>query len=251
MDSGSTSEENTRFVSDAAAPAEWSAPLPGLALLETAPVDPALYGVAPTAAYGYGVAPTVPARRNLAALLGLILAVPLWPVGLVLSAFGLFNAFTRRTGKVVAIIGLVLSTVTGGAIVALVVTATSTVNASTALDPGCASVETSLATDLSTLQTDAATLESNENSASSSSTSIDTVNGDLRKIQADLTIASSDATHAAVQTDLSAVNTQLQTVMTGLTGIQSHSTSSEGAAAAALTTLKSADANLDALCATY
>jgi len=240
MDSSSVDEESTQIVSSTAAPADSAGPLPVQGPVEV-PLDPALFGVAPVAA----------APRNYLALLGVILAVPLWPVGLVLSALGLFNAVARRTGKVMAIIGLVLSVVTGGAIVAALTSATSTVAASTALDPGCISIEANLATELATLKTDTATLEANENSASSSNSSIGTVNADLSAIQADLTTAIGGATHADVKSDLNTMTTQVQAVGTSLTGIQGHSTSSEGAAAAALTTLQSTDANLDARCATY
>ena len=208
-----------------------------------APYDPALFGIAPP--------PAPAAPRNLPALLGVILAVPLWPVGLVLSTIGLFNAYTRRTGKVLAIIGLVLSIVVGGAIIAALSSATSTVSASTALDPGCASVEASLPADLTTLKTDAAGLVTDENSASSSNTAIDTVKTDLGAIQGDVETASGVATHTDVTNDLNAVNTQVQSVITALTAIEGHSTSSDGTAAAALTTLQSTDANLDSLCAAY
>jgi hypothetical protein len=185
------------------------------------------------------------------ALLGLILAVPVWPVGLVLSALGLFAALTRRTGKILAIIGLVLSIATGGAAIALLANATSTVQASTALDPGCADIETSLGDELATLKSDASTLESNENSATTANNSIGIVAGDLATIETELTTASTEATHDDVKTDLGTMSTKVQAVQTALNDIEGHSTNSEGAAAAALATLQSTETNLDGLCSSY
>lgn len=250
MDSGSTGDETTQTISSAQAPAEASEGLPGLAPPETpeTPVD-----LVPTeeVAPGEEAAPSIARPRNLLALLGVILAVPVWPAGLVLSALGLFTAVTRRTGKVVALVGLALSVATGGAIVAVLADATSTVAASAALDPGCTGIEAKLSTDLATLKSDTATLQSDEDDAVSSSGSIEAVTTDLSGIESDLTAAGTDATHAEVKSDLSTMNTQVQAVGTELTGIQNHSTSSEGAAAAALTTLQGTDAKLDALCGTY
>jgi hypothetical protein len=174
-----------------------------------------------------------------------------WPVGLILSALGLFNAVSRRTGKVIAIIGVVLSVVTGGAVIAGLSAATSTVAASTALDAGCISVDSSLATDLASLKTDAAALESEKDSASTSSNAIGIVNTDLSAIEGDLATASGKATHDNVKNDLDSMNTQVQVVGKALTAILAHSTSSDGAASAALTTLQSTDTDLNALCASY
>ncbi len=247
------------------APAGWDAQAAGPAPLEAplnpaAPAAPVGWGAQPAgpapyyAAPPFGVEPVepVPAKsRNVLALLGLILAVPVWPAGLILSALGLFTAVSRRTGKVMAIIGLVLSVVTGGAIIAGLAAATSAVAASTALDPGCTSVDSSLATDLASLKTDATALESEKDSASTSSNSIGIVNTDLSAIEGDLATASGKATHATVKSDLDSMNTQVQVVGKALTAIVAHSTSSDGAASAALTTLQGKDADLDALCAAY
>lgn len=263
MDSVSSDNESTQVVGEGTAPTEPFAPPPA-AVPPAPPYDGATPDIAPmTPASPYpaspydggmpGVVPVAPAprQRNLLALLGVIFAVPVWPVGLVLSTLGLFNAVSRRTGKVLAIIGLALSVVTGGAIVAELTAATSTVSSSTALDPACAYIESNLATQMATLKTDTATLVSDEDSATSSNTAIDTVHTDVIAIESDLSTASSDAKHADVKNDLNTMNAQIQPVGTALTDIQSHSTSSEGAAAAALTTLQTADTNLDALCATY
>jgi hypothetical protein len=189
--------------------------------------------------------------RNRLALLGVILAVPFWPAGLVLSTLGLFNAIKRRTGKIMAVIGLVLSILMGGAVVAELAVATSAVASSTALDPGCAAIESDLSIDMETLKSDTASLAADEDSATSSSASIVTLNSDLSAIQGDVTVASGDATNADVKSDLDTMDAQIQSVGTALDDVQNHSTSSEGAAAAALTTLQSADAHLDALCASY
>lgn len=223
----------------AAAPAD-GAPA---AFFDPAQYDPALYAAAPP--------PAPPRRRNILALLGLILAVPVWPVGLILSTLGLFAALNRRTGKAMAIIGLVLSIAAGGAGIALLAGAASTVNASTALDPGCADIETSLGDELATLKSDASTLESNENSATTANNSIGIVTSDLSTIETELTTASTDATHDDVKNDLGLMSTKVQAVQSALSSIQNHSTSSEGAAAAAMTTLQSTETNLDGLCSSY
>lgn len=238
MDSGSVGEETTQTVGSAALvnAGEGAQQAP----LETT-AEPDLIDIAPVAAR----------RRNRLALLGVILAVPVWPAGLVLSALGLFNAVNRRTGKTVAVIGLVLSVATGCAIVAVVADATSTVAASAALDPGCTGIEATLNADMATVKADVAVLQADGDDAASSNEAIGTVTTDLSGIEADLTTAGEAATHADVKSDLSTMNTQLQTVGNDLTGIQRHSTGSEGAAAAALTTLARTGATLDALCATY
>lgn len=230
MDSDSADEESTRIV-DGPAPAETTAPF----------ADPVRFEAAPAPA----------AARNPQALWGVILAVPLWPAGLVLSALGLFNAVNRRTGKALAVTGLILSAAVGVAIVAALADATSTVAASTALDPGCASIEANLSAHLATLKADAATLESDGGNAGSSAGSIDTVDVDLGSVESDLTTAGGDATHARVKSDLTTMNTQVQAVAGALAGIKGHSTGSEGAAAAALATLQSTGADLDTLCAAY
>lgn len=239
MDDSSTDGETIQTVDGAVASAD-AEEGPRQVPLE-APIDTVLIDAAP-----------VPARPgNRLALLGLILAVPVWPAGLVLSALGLYRAVTRGAGKVMAVIGVILSIVTGGAIVAVVANATSTVAASTALDPGCTGIETQLRTDLATLKSDAATVQADQDDAVTSAGSINAVAADLTKIQSDLSGAGKNATHAAVSSELDTMNTQVQAVGTELSGIESHSTSSEGAAAAALTKLADADATLDALCATY
>lgn len=202
-------------------------------------------------AYAMAAPPSAPAKRNLMALLGVILAIPVWPVGLVLSTLGLLSAFTRKTGKVLAIVGLVLSVLTGGAVIAELAQATSTVSASTALDAGCKNFEAKLPADLATLKADTATLTSNIDSAATSNSSIQTISGDLTAIGSDLNNAAGEATHADVKSDLNKMITQLQSVSAMLSAIQNHSTSSEGAAAAALTTLAGTDTEIDSLCSSY
>ncbi|WP_034263351.1 hypothetical protein [Actinospica robiniae] len=205
------------------------------------PFDPALAGALPPA----------PKQRNVLAVLGVIFAVLIWPVGLILSTLGLLKAYSRKTGKVLSIIGLVVSVIVGGGVIALVSQATSTVSSSTALDEGCKSVESKLPADLATLKADTATLTSNKDSASSSNSSITTVSSDIAAIGTDLTEASGRATHAPVKGDLDKMNSQLQALSTALDNIQNHSTASEGAAAAALTTLSGTGKDLDALCSSY
>lgn len=225
----------------ASQPAPFAAPEP-----VSAPFEASLYGMPP-----YGAEAAVSKPRNMLALLGLIFAIPVWPAGLVLSALGLFKAVSRRTGKAVAVVGLVLSIATGGVLIAGLAAASSTVAASTALDPGCASIEAHLASDITTLQTDTAGMQSDKDSASSSNGSIGTVNTDLSAIQAELTAASGVATHSDVKSDLNDMQTQVGEVGKALIAVQAHSRSSDGAAAAALTTLQSTDADLGALCAAY
>ena len=198
-----------------------------------------------------GFAPAPATRRNIPALLGLIFAVLFWPAGLVLSALGLFKAISRRTGKVIAVIGLVVSALLGVVTIAEVAHATSTVEASTALDPGCASIEGAMGAELATLKADAATLESSKDSALSSSTAIEAVGTDLDSIQTDLTTAGDKATHSAVKDDLNTMNVQLQAIVGSLTDVKNHSKGSAGVVVTALATLQSTDAHLDTLCASY
>lgn len=223
-----------------------NAPSPLDAAVFQAPFDPLQAGDAPAAS-----AAPASARVNLLALLGVIFALPVWPVGLVLSTLGLLKAYSRRTGKVLAVIGLVLSLVSGGAVIALLSSAKSTVASSTALDPACISIEGKLTGDLATLKADAVTLSSNEDSAASSTSSMEIVGADLTQIQNDLDSAGDHATHAAVKTDLNSMVTQVEAVGSSLTAIESHATSSEGSAAAAMATLQHTDTDLDALCGTY
>jgi hypothetical protein len=152
---------------------------------------------------------------------------------------------------VLAIIGLVLSIVTGGVVVAALAAATSVVSSSTALDPGCISIEGSLNSELAMLKSDVSAVEADEDSASSSRTAIATAGTDLSAIEGDLYAASGAATHDDVKSDLNTMNTQVRSVGDALTAVESHSTSSDGTAAAALSTLQGTDANLDALCAAY
>jgi hypothetical protein len=245
MDGISGNGEDTQVITEGTTPTESFAPPSALLPPALVPPAPTYDGAMPQVM----AAPRAP--RNSLALLGVILAVPFWPAGLVLSTFGLFNAVSRRTGKVMAVIGLTLSVVTGGAVIAALALANSAVSSSTALDPGCAAIESSLPGDMATLKTDTAGLSSVQDSAAGSTTSVDTVHTDLDSIESDVTTASGDATHAVVKNDLDAMNSQIQSVGTALTDVESHSTSSEGAAAAALTTLQTTDTHLDAVCATY
>lgn len=270
MDSGSAGSEDTHIIStDAAAetiavPSQQAAPAAPLEGAPTEVVAPAeatvavsATEVAPPAAgpldseNGAAVPQSAPVKRNLMALLGVILAIPVWPAGLVLSTLGLLNASARKTGKILSIVGLVLSVLTGAAVIAELAQATSTVSDSTALDAGCKNVEAKLPADLATLKADTTTLTSNIDSATSSDNSIETVSGDLAAIQTDLTDAAGKATHPDVKSDLNTMNTQLQAIAAMLSDIQKHSASSEGAAAAALTTLTGTDSHIDSLCSSY
>lgn len=258
MDHESADSVSTQVVETAQEPAPQPAPeVQPTVVVETAapvaeaafvapPVDPGLF----TPSFE-PVAPVEKKRLNVTALIGLILAVPLWPVGLILSTIGLFLAVGRKGGKVLAIIGIVLSILTGGALIGVMAAATTVVSSSTALDPGCASVEGSLTAELASLKSDVESVQSDQDSAAASTTAIEAARNDLSAVEGDLLAASSVAKHDDVRADLVSMNTQVLAVDAALHDIGEHTTNGDGAAAAALTTLQDTDVDLAALCGSY
>lgn len=181
---------------------------------------------------------------------GLVLAVLIWPAGLVLSVIGLVTSRGRGgPGRMFAIFGLVVSLVFAvitGVVVDKVLT-------STAADPGCAAVESpTVSSDLAKLVHDDNILDQDENAATANQATITAAVSayisDLKTYQGELDHAVAVSVHASVKNAISTMDQNVGVVLAGYQALQANDSSQGTQAMAASARLPANASAIDNLC---
>ena len=195
-------------------------------------------------------APAVPERSrpksNAVAVVGLVLAVPVWPLGAILSLVGLVRSGKLGgTGRTLGIVGLVLSLVVGTGSIAFLA-----LHRHKFVDPGCVTAKAGVAAFRNTVLTDEAEIQNARADGNTALADTDT-NGlvnDMISDEALIEKAQAAAALADLQNADSTMDGDLLTVITGYQALErgdvSQTTQTETASGAVLT-----DADkIDALC---
>ena len=165
---------------------------------------------------GYGMPPQK--QSNGLAIAGLILAILVWPVGLILSIIALVKSKgLGGAGKTPAIIGLIISLILGAGTVALVAVAAK----STAADPGCISAESSINDLTPKLTADESKLSADSGNSTATQADLTTLIADMQSVKTDLDNAEGLATHDSVKAAIGKMDTDLGTFLTGMQAIES------------------------------
>ncbi|PYC66975.1 hypothetical protein C7C46_30845 [Streptomyces tateyamensis] len=163
-----------------------------------APQQP--YGVPPQEPYGYPAPVAQPTGSNGFAVAGLILAFFFAPLGLIFSIIGLAKSNKAGKGKVMSIIGLIVSLIAiavGVAVFALVGT-----KVAKALDSGCTSATS--------------TVTSTSDKMSADSGSPDALKADLKNATDQLNTAAAKAGNADAKSAITALAGDYQQLYTAL-----------------------------------
>ncbi|HEV2634209.1 MAG TPA: DUF4190 domain-containing protein [Actinocrinis sp.] len=167
-----------------------------------------------------GGAPYQPPVRqsNGLAIAGFILAILFWPVGLILSIFGLVRSNKiGRAGRGLAIAGIIISVVFGAGTVALVVVAAK----SPAADPGCIAERSTVLTYQSALNSEESRLTTDESSHPSAvADDIGPFLSTLQQVNTGLGQAASESVHASVKSAITTLDGDIQANITLLQAAQ-------------------------------
>lgn len=185
-------------------------------------------------------------KSNPVSVVGLVLAVLVWPLGLIVSLIGVIRS-TRLggVGRTLGIVGLIVSLVVGaGSITVLVVHSHKT------FDPGCASAETGLSVFADSVNADEAKLQTDESNQDETSFDTDLVQfvADLQSVKGNLDTAAGKAVNAKVKSAVTAMDTNLGTVITGYQGLEKGDTSKETQTTTAGNKLQANGTAITALC---
>lgn len=195
-------------------------------------------------------APATPERSrpksNAVAVVGLVLAVPVWPLGAILSLVGLVRSGKLGgTGRTLGIVGLALSLLVGAGSITFLA-----LHRHKFVDPGCVSAKASVTAFRNTVLTDEAAIQKDRADGNTALVDNDIYGlvNDMISDEALIRKAQDAAALADLQNADSTMDGDLLTVITGYQALQrgdvSQTTQTEDASGAAL-----ADADkIDALC---
>lgn len=157
-------------------------------------------------------------NSNPVALIGLVLAVPLWPIGAILSLVGLVRSGKLGgTGRAFGIVGLALSLLVGTGSIAYVA-----LHRPKYVDRGCPTAESAVKAFRNTVLTDQAQIEKDRADYNTTLTNID-INGlvnDMITNEQQLSKAEPAAASADLQNAVDTMDTDLLTVITGYQALQ-------------------------------
>lgn len=187
-----------------------------------------------------------PPRSNVVAIVGLVLAVLAWPVGLVLSVIGLIRSGRLAgEGRVVSIVGLCLSVVIGAGSITLV-----TLLQDKAVDPGCVSAEAGVKAFRGSVATDQAAIQQDEAAQNQQLVDND-ISGLINDMISDEKLVAKStpqARTAVLRNATGTMDTNLLAVITGYQALQKGDTSQTQQASLAATAVMDDAAQIDGLC---
>jgi hypothetical protein len=184
-------------------------------------------------------------RRNGFAVAGLVLAILIWPLGLIFSVIGLVKSKARAgAGRVLSIVGIIVALVIGAGSVGLVVVAAR----SPAADPGCLAAENDARALTSKITADDNAINRDEGNSSAERTDIRRFITDMQTLQSELNAAQAEAHHQSVQTKIGAMSADLGIVVSDLQAVQRGDTSKVSQLDAAAGRLQSDGSAIDSIC---
>jgi hypothetical protein len=188
---------------------------------------------------------TPPKQGNGFAVAGIVLAILVWPLGLIFSIIGLVKSKARYgAGKVLSIVGIVISLIVGATIIAFVAVAAN----SPAADPGCISAESDFNAMLSTFNADDNALSRDVKNKTAERADIRKFITDTQTLHSELAAAQAEARHQSVAAKIGAMNSDLATVSSGLQAVERGNANQVNQMTAAANKLQSDGTAVDSLC---
>ena len=206
----------------------------------------------PQQPYGYGgyyypmMPPATSGKNgNGFAVTGIVLAILVWPLGLVFSIIGLVKSKARAgAGQVLSIVGILLAVAVGFVTIGFVVIA----SRSTALDPGCISAENDFRATMSKFTADDDAISRDQASTSAERADIQHFITDAQMLQSQLNTADAQAQHQSVKARIGAIGSDLGTMTSGLQALLRGDTSQTGPVESTAGKLQTDGSAVDSLC---
>ena len=183
---------------------------------------------------------------NTVAVVGLVFAVLVWPLGTILSLSGLIRSGKLGgAGRTAGIVGLVLSLLVGAGSTAFLV-----LNHHTPVDPGCVTAEAGVTAFRTHVTTDQAAIQNAEalDNETLLDTDIDGLVNDMITDEGVIHKAAPAATSVELQNADSAMDSDLQTVITGYQALQQGDTSQTTQTTTASSAVLTDATTIDGLC---
>lgn len=157
-------------------------------------------------------------RGNAFAVAGIVLGILIWPLGLLFSIIGLVKAKARAgSGKVLSIVGIVVSLASAATFIDFAVVAFHSMEA----DPGCV-IENEFDTMMNKFSADGNAIIHYEGDSSGERAAAQHFIGDAQALRSELNVAAAKAQHQSVRakigvmtSDLGAMTSSLQAVLHG------------------------------------
>jgi hypothetical protein len=167
--------------------------------------------------------PYGPERRgNGFAIAGIILAILLWPLGLVFAIIGLVKSRARAgAGKVLSIVAIVVAAVVGAATISFV----AIVGNSTAADPGCISAENAFQSMTNKISSDDSAMSADANNRAKEKADIKGFITDVQTLVTKLNAAEAEATHQSVRSTVGKASSDMSTMLSALQAVENGNTS--------------------------
>lgn len=164
-------------------------------------------------------------RSNGFAVAGIVLAILLWPLGLVFAIIGLVKSRSRAgAGKVLSIVSIVVAVVVGAASTSLI----AVVGNSPAADPGCISAENAFQSILNKLSSDESAMSAGTNNPALEKAAIGKFTADAQTLVTKLNAAEAEATHQSVRNAIGKASGDLSTMLTALRAVENGNVSQLG-----------------------
>ena len=184
-------------------------------------------------------------RRNGFAVAGIVLAILVWPLGLIFSVLGLVKSKARAGGgRVLSIVGIIVALLVGAGSIGVVVVAAR----SPAADPGCIAAENDARALTSKITADDNAISRDQGNASAERTDIHRFITDMQTLQSQLNAAQAEAHHQSVQAKIGAMSTDLGIVVSDLQAIQRGDASKVSQLDAAAGRLQGDGSAIDSIC---
>jgi vacuolar-type H+-ATPase subunit H len=178
------------------------------------------YGGAPGGQYPPPYGPQK--RGNGFAIAGIILAILLWPLGLIFAIIGLVKSRARAgAGKVLSIVAIVVGVVVGAVSISLVAIAGN----STAADPGCISAENSFQSMMNKISSDDSAMSADANNPAKERADIKGFTTDAQTLVAKLNAAEAEATHQSVKSAVGKASSDMSAMLSALQAVENGHTS--------------------------
>jgi hypothetical protein len=176
-----------------------------------------------------------------------VLAILIWPLGLIFSIVGLVKSKARAgAGRVLSIVGIVLALLVGAASVGLVVVAAK----SPAADPGCISAERAAHSLTGQITADDKAISRDSGNASAQRADIQRFINDMQTLQSELNAAQAESQHASVRAKIGVMSADLGIVVSDLKAVEGGDTSKVAQLDAAAGRLQADGSAIDSICST-
>jgi hypothetical protein len=217
------------------------------------PYDQPPYG-GPGGQYGGGPGGQYPPpygpekRGNGFAIAGIILAVLLWPLGLVFAIIGLVKSRARAgAGKALSIVAIVVAVVVGAASISIVVI----LRNSTLADPGCRSAESSFRGFLPTVAADDSAISKDVHNPTAEKADIRKFSADIQTIVTELNAASAMSTHQSVKDKINKMSSDMSGMVTAIKAVENGNASQASAIESYASKLQPDGAAIDQICVPF